>query len=142
MFGARFLTVVSAILLATAANAAPGVVARTVKPVEFEVFAPPVTEPTTGTVWSAGQVQTVTWDISGLDDAGKNTTGFLLLGYTIPGDTSGNEHLNITNPLANGFKLGDGAVNVTVPSVVPRDTYIVVLLGDSGDASKPFTITA
>ncbi|KAF8655828.1 hypothetical protein AX16_002913 [Volvariella volvacea WC 439] len=43
-------------------------------------------------------------------------------------------------PLAEGFMLRDGQVEITVPDFPPRDNYIVVLMGDSGNSSPEFRI--
>lgn len=66
----------------------------------------------------------------------------------------------VEHPLATGFPITSGAVNVTVPDVVDRDDYIVIrefsslirwrleihltcdtVFGDSGNTSPKFTIT-
>jgi len=114
---------------------------KRVQPVELDVFAPPVTNPNSTTVWSVGDTQSVVWDTSGLSDEGKNATGLLLLGFLDANDTTGNEHLDIKHPLAHGFQLGIGSIDITVPNVTTRNSYLVALIGDSGDVSKPFTIT-
>ncbi|OZJ03942.1 hypothetical protein BZG36_02938 [Bifiguratus adelaidae] len=50
-----------------------------------------------------------------------------------------NEHLNQT--LAQGFDLSTGNTSVTVPTDIPtRHDYIIVLFGDSGNASPRFTV--
>ncbi|KAG5646509.1 hypothetical protein DXG03_003276 [Asterophora parasitica] len=45
------------------------------------------------------------------------------------------------NPLAQNFKLRVGKIDIIVPSVPPRDDYIIVLFGDSGNSSPAFAIT-
>ncbi|KAJ6621845.1 hypothetical protein B0H10DRAFT_2016042 [Mycena sp. CBHHK59/15] len=95
------------------------------------VYAPPITSPTADTVWTVGEVETVTWNATGIP---AGVTGMIMLGYLTPG----NEHLNQT--LASGFNLTDEQVKVTVPAVVSRTNYIVVLFGDSGNTSPEFTI--
>ncbi|KAJ7288145.1 hypothetical protein C8J57DRAFT_1115512 [Mycena rebaudengoi] len=97
------------------------------------VYAPPITSPTSTTVWTVGEVETVTWDATGIPPGVK---GMIMLGYLNPGST--NEHLNAT--LASGFNLTDEKVDVTVPAVVGRKSYIVVLFGDSGNISDEFEI--
>ncbi|KAH9924651.1 uncharacterized protein BXZ73DRAFT_103489 [Epithele typhae] len=104
-----------------------------------DVIAPAVTHPTAGTVWHVGALETVTWDTSSVPAWSENT-GVLLLGFVEADDPSGNEHLDVDHPLAAGFRLADGAVKVTVPDVVPRDDYVVALIGDSGDVSGMFII--
>lgn len=71
----------------------------------------------------------------------KDSRGMIVLGYLSgkKGDT--NEHLDLKHPLASGFKLTKGRQNIVIPNVVQRETYIIVLFGDSGNASPMFTIT-
>ncbi|TBU48548.1 hypothetical protein BD309DRAFT_1015501 [Dichomitus squalens] len=124
----------SILALAALATTASAVALRAAN----DVFSPPVTSPTAGEVWTVGSVQTVTWDTSSIPAANQNQTGLILLGFVEDGSTD--EHLDIENPLASNFPIRDGAVNVTVPQVATRDDYIVVLFGDSGNASPKFTI--
>ncbi|KAH9038208.1 hypothetical protein EDB85DRAFT_2287610 [Lactarius pseudohatsudake] len=82
-----------------------------------------------------------------------NSTGQLLLGFlTLEG-----ENLDILRfpllpaprsvvlrahyPLAQDILLSTGSVQITVPNVSVGSNYIVVLFGDSGNASPQFTIT-
>ncbi|KAF7346566.1 hypothetical protein MSAN_01884700 [Mycena sanguinolenta] len=120
-------------------------------------FAPPITSPTAQSVWKVGQVQTVTWQVDlvfqlvsrliRVQECFRNTsrynavstrcvTGMIQLGYLDP--NSEGEHLSTI--LASGFNLTDEKANITVPSVVTRSTYIIVLFGDSGNISPEFTI--
>lgn len=92
MVGSRFFSAFTALVLASAACAAPS---NIVKPVSLEVFTPTVTSPAAGTIWIVGSSQVVAWDTTNLDDQGKQSVGTLLLGFTTPGDASGNEHLDI-----------------------------------------------
>ncbi|OCH90901.1 hypothetical protein OBBRIDRAFT_792812 [Obba rivulosa] len=102
-----------------------------------EVFDPPVTNPNADTVWTVGSTQTVTWDTSSLPPASQLTSpGMIVLGFL----TSDSENLMLDNPLAQGFNLSDGQVNVVVPSVPAGNSYIVALFGDSGNISPTFTI--
>ncbi|KAJ6508513.1 hypothetical protein C8R45DRAFT_967679 [Mycena sanguinolenta] len=96
-------------------------------------FAPPITSPTAQSVWKVGQVETVTWNASGIP---AGVTGMIQLGFLDP--NSEGEHLSTI--LASGFNLTDEKANITVPSVVTRTTYIIVLFGDSGNTSPEFTI--
>jgi len=50
----------------------------------------------------------------------------------------GEHTLNVT--LADNFDILSGAISVTVPDVVPGDNYRVVLFGNSGNWSPPFSI--
>ncbi|KAI0663390.1 hypothetical protein C8Q70DRAFT_1050075 [Cubamyces menziesii] len=113
MFANKFTAIVTALVAAAAAvSAAPSI-----------VFSPPITSPKAGDVWPAGTTQ----------------TGLILLGYIEDG--SEDEHLDIKNPLAVNFPISAGSASVEVPSVTPRDDYVVVLFGDSGNTSPKFTIT-
>jgi len=103
------------------------------------VWSPPVTAPQAGDAWSVGSTQLVTWDTDGIPPSAADNTGTLLLGY-FEGSSEG-ENLDIDHPLAFDFLLTDGSIYVEVPDVKPRDTYIVVLMGNSGNASPEFTIT-
>lgn len=63
----------------------------------------------------------------------------LYLGYLSEDSKSGNEHLKWK--LASNFPLSAGNVSFRVPgNTIPRDDYIVVLLGDSGNRSERFKI--
>ncbi|KAH8114439.1 hypothetical protein DFH11DRAFT_1466099, partial [Phellopilus nigrolimitatus] len=103
-----------------------------------DVVDPPVTAPNASTVWAVGETQTVVWNTSSLPSQITNTNGTVLLGFV--NDTTGNEHLMISTPLASGFDIRSGSVNIVVPNVEPRSDYIVALLGDSGNISPKFTI--
>ncbi|RPD62506.1 hypothetical protein L227DRAFT_485377, partial [Lentinus tigrinus ALCF2SS1-6] len=102
------------------------------------VYRPQLTAPVAGDSWPVGSEQTITWDTSDMPSEAEYQTGVLLLGYVEDG--SSDEHLDIKHPLASGFQIKNGAVNVTVPEVDPRSDYIVVLIGDSGNASDKFSI--
>jgi len=121
--------------LATAVNAVP-----IVDNVKRDVINPPITSPDEDTVWVIGTSQLVTWDTSVFEGQNLSTTqGEIFLGFL--NDTSGNEHLDINNPLANGFDIRTGSVHITVPNVDPRDDYIIALLGDTSNISPKFTVT-
>ncbi|KZT11949.1 uncharacterized protein LAESUDRAFT_733847 [Laetiporus sulphureus 93-53] len=102
------------------------------------VISPDITSPTLLTVWTVGSTQTITWDVSKVPQTGANATGLVLLGYS----EDKSENLDIQSPLATQFLIGDGQVDITVPNVTTRNDYIVVLFGDSGNASPTFTITS
>ncbi|KAI0043934.1 hypothetical protein FA95DRAFT_1562753 [Auriscalpium vulgare] len=124
-------------LLALAAAAAT---ASPVSPVSNVVVAPPITAPAGGAVWPVLSKQLVEWDTSYIPAEAQNYTGSVLLGHRIPGSDS--ENLDLYNPLATGFRLTDGEVEVVTPVVPPDNAYFVVLVGDSADRSLDFTITA
>ncbi|PWN29492.1 hypothetical protein BDZ90DRAFT_230362 [Jaminaea rosea] len=101
------------------------------------VYNPHITSPTKSSVWKVGSKQTVTWSTKGIPASLKNATSTLYLGYKDAG--SPNEHLDVT--LADGFPLMAHKIDFTVPKgLKERKNYIVVLLGDSGNASPKFTI--
>ncbi|KAH9924669.1 uncharacterized protein BXZ73DRAFT_91242 [Epithele typhae] len=97
-----------------------------------DVFVPPVTSPTSGDVWIVGTQQTVTWDISNAPQQITNPKGEVVLAK--------GGLLDIDHPLASGFDILDGSVNVTVPEVDAGTDYTIVLFGDSGNDSANFTI--
>ncbi|EED86010.1 predicted protein [Postia placenta Mad-698-R] len=99
-------------------------------------WSPDITSPGLLSVWTVGANETVTWDPSKVPQSNINDTGLLLLGY----QENGSENLDISTPLATGFPISAGQVSLTVPNVTERHDYIVVLFGDSGNASPIFTI--
>ncbi|KAI0269930.1 hypothetical protein BC834DRAFT_819748 [Gloeopeniophorella convolvens] len=99
------------------------------------VVDPHVTSPARGTVWNVGDKVNVTWDTADIPPPG-NFTGQLILGFQM----SDSENLDLDHPLASNFSLSAGQVEISVPDVAPRTNYIVVLFGDSGNASPQFTI--
>ncbi|KAH8555295.1 hypothetical protein BGW37DRAFT_132277 [Umbelopsis sp. PMI_123] len=105
------------------------------------VYSPKITKPDGSTKWRAGGTFTVTWDPNSAGAPIPNDyTGTIMLGYLLNGDKY-NEHLQWT--LAEGFKLNSGSQQVTLPSdLETRTSYIIVLFGDSGNASPQFTIKA
>ncbi|KAH7888669.1 hypothetical protein F5I97DRAFT_1804350 [Phlebopus sp. FC_14] len=105
-----------------------------VSPVTRDVWAPPITSPTSTTVWTVGGNYTVTWDASHPPSQITNPEGKVYL-------RKGNA--TQANPIAQGFQLSAGQVSVTVPSgTEPGDDWRVVLFGDSGNWSPVFTIIA
>ncbi|KAF9820722.1 hypothetical protein IEO21_01165 [Rhodonia placenta] len=107
-------------------------------PFEREVFSPPVTSPDASTTWHIGSIEQVTWDTSSIPKAITNSKGKLVLGYVNNGI---DEHLDLEHPLAAGFDITQGSVQVVVPNVEPANDYIVALFGDSGNRSPAFTIS-
>ncbi|ORY99352.1 hypothetical protein BCR43DRAFT_513470 [Syncephalastrum racemosum] len=102
------------------------------------VWNPQITEPSSATVWKAGDNVNVKWDttIQG-EKIPDGVDGIIKLGYLEDGSI--NEHLYWT--LAGNFPLNRGYQNVTLPSdLETKDSYIIVLMGDSGNASPKFTI--
>ncbi|KAI8367968.1 hypothetical protein EDC96DRAFT_505928 [Choanephora cucurbitarum] len=107
------------------------------------VINPKITTPSSGTKWTAGQNVTVKWKTTyGPDKTPipEIMRGYIKLGYFEKGDKY-NEHLKWD--LASNFSLSSGAQRVTLPSdLETKHSYIIVLMGDSGNASKEFTIRA
>ncbi|KAM5536540.1 hypothetical protein V8D89_009817 [Ganoderma adspersum] len=97
-----------------------------------DVFVPPVTYPTAGVVWTVGQTQNVTWDISNAPQNITNSKGLIILLKS-----------GITTPviLQNGFDILLGSIEVTVPWVVDGTDYSFILFGDGSNDSPTFTIT-
>jgi hypothetical protein len=108
------------------------------------VINPKITTPNSSTKWRAGESYTVKWDTTYNDGTSEQPipdtyTGTIKLGY-LEGDDP-NEHLNWD--LASGFKLNSGAQSVTLPAdLTTKREYIVILMGDSGNASPKFFIQA
>lgn len=101
-----------------------------------DVVDPPITSPTAGAVWHVGEKQLVTWSTNGLPSNVTNPVGMLVLGYMY----NNSENLMLNSPLATNINYTVGQVLITVPNVETREDYIVVLFGDSGNASPEFTI--
>ncbi|GAA5808996.1 hypothetical protein MFLAVUS_002396 [Mucor flavus] len=106
---------------------------------------PKINVPNSGTKWSAGQTVTIQWDVTYFDGTGtvpipEAAIGTLKLGYLEDGDEY-NEHLFWD--LDTGFKLASGARSITLPADLETKTsYIIVLMGNSGNASAKFYIRA
>ncbi|KAI9361327.1 hypothetical protein BD770DRAFT_383198 [Pilaira anomala] len=109
------------------------------------VINPKINVPNSGTKWRAGQTVTIQWDTNFFDGESnvpipEYATGMIKLGYFENGDKY-NEHLYWD--LASGFSLASGAQSVTLPTTLDtKTTYIIVLMGNSGNASPEFTIRA
>ncbi|RUP50187.1 hypothetical protein BC936DRAFT_140040 [Jimgerdemannia flammicorona] len=100
------------------------------------VYAPKIILPNSDSVWTVGHKELVQWNSTGIP---KGTPGMIMIGYLNPGDI--NEHLNWT--VAKGFDLYESHQSIVVPKDLnPGDNYIIVLFGDSGNASPTFTIKA
>jgi len=104
--------------------------------VSRDVVSPPITSPTATTVWYVGQTQTVTWSTTDLPVNQTNPVGMLILGYWY----NNSENLMLDSPLATNLNYSVGQAQITVPNVPTGTDYIVVLFGDSGNASPEFTI--
>lgn len=109
------------------------------------VINPHITSPSSGTKWRAGGNFIVKWDTT-YQDGGNDVPipegykGTIKLGYLEEGDEY-NEHLFWD--LATDFPLNAGAQRVQLPADLETKTsYIIVLMGNSGNASPKFTIQA
>lgn len=117
-----------------------------------DVWVPPITYPVAGTVWAPGGTYNVTWDTTSKPTNVTNSQGMVYL--RIGNATQ-------STPLAQGFPLTAGVVNVTIPAgTQPSTEWMVVrklishriqseanlalcfpVFGDSGNWSPPFTIS-
>ncbi|KZT23478.1 hypothetical protein NEOLEDRAFT_1069546 [Neolentinus lepideus HHB14362 ss-1] len=96
-----------------------------------DVYDPRITNPQASTVWVVEDNAEATWDTSDMPQHVTNPKGKLVLGYI----EDSSDH-----PLADGFDISEGHIKFRVPRVEPRNDYIVVLFGDSGNRSPTFTI--
>ncbi|MER8102813.1 GPI anchored serine-threonine rich family protein [Kitasatospora sp. NPDC094016] len=120
---------------ARAQAAAPAVAAHSAERTSRrDVYVPRILSPRAGAVWRVGERVDVTWDVSDPPAQITNRTGSIALrvgGVTL-----------LDRVLASDFDILLGRMEVTVPDVPPGDDYRVVLSGDSGNWSEPFTITS
>ncbi|KAK0184950.1 hypothetical protein F5146DRAFT_209885 [Armillaria mellea] len=121
-----FSTAFFTALLAVTASAS-------VAPTRRDIFTPPITSPTTGTVWTVKTIQNVTWDTSNppspITDRNRSSIRLIKSGGQLP------------VVLADQFDIMLGWIEVEVPWVIEGNDYSLVLFGDSGNRGKPFTIT-
>ncbi|KLO03806.1 hypothetical protein SCHPADRAFT_766579 [Schizopora paradoxa] len=104
-----------------------------------DVFVPKILYPHAGTVWKAGNHHNVTWDTS---DAPVNITNIQgMVVFAKNGLMFTNQTGGLDDPLASGFSILLGRIEIQVPEVAAGDDYQVVLFGDSGNFSPKFTIT-
>lgn len=96
-----------------------------------DVWVPKITSPTSGSTWTVGGSFLVTWDTSSKPPQVTNPYGKI---YLRLGDETQ------SSPIASGFALTDGRVEVTIPSDTTPGQYRVVLFGDSGNWSDQFPI--
>lgn len=89
-----------------------------VSPVQRDVWVPPITYPTNTTVWAVGGTYNVTWNTSTKPSEVTNPTGEVYLRYG--GATQ-------DYPIAQGFPLTAGTVNVTIPlDTSPNADWVIV----------------
>lgn len=82
---AKFATLLLA--AASAAQASP------VKRAALDVWTPVIIEPTLGSVWPVGTVQTLVWSLDTIPESAYGTPGSAYLGYYEDGSDS--EHLDL-----------------------------------------------
>ncbi|KAG0704226.1 hypothetical protein DFH29DRAFT_802236 [Suillus ampliporus] len=126
-------SIFSALMLALSCT----VTAAPVQPVEMLVWNPTIITPSSTTVWELGSTQTVFWKTNNVPVEKQNSTGRLLLGF----EANSSENLDTEHPLAVDFPITDGQVSFIVPqNTTRRNNAIIVLFGDSGNASPQFMI--
>ncbi|KAF9431467.1 hypothetical protein BGZ76_000270 [Entomortierella beljakovae] len=110
------------------------VIALVASVVNAIIINPHINYPRGGEVFKAGDKITVRWD--GSAAKGYPNRGMILLGHP----NSEGEGLDVEHPLAEGFPLTVGKYSITIPHVRFNGSYIICLLGDSGNISKTFKI--
>ncbi|KAI5116579.1 hypothetical protein M0805_009222 [Coniferiporia weirii] len=104
-----------------------------------DVWDPKVLYPHENTVWKVGYKHSVVWDLSEKPVNVTNPIGMIYL-------RKGGELLlivdNTDEPLASGFNLTIGRIEITVPNVEAGCGYQLVLMGDSGNFSPEFIIAS
>jgi len=90
-------------------------------------------------VWTIGTKLNVTWSLADEPVNITNGIGMVILAKSQIrfNDAPG----GFQDPLASGFDIRLGTIEITVPDVTPADDYEVVLFGDSGNISQDFTIS-
>ncbi|KAF9031749.1 hypothetical protein BJ165DRAFT_1396949 [Panaeolus papilionaceus] len=134
MFSTEALVTVLALVSSAVAHVSPSLVRRI--PVS-----PLIIKPDASSVWVVGSVQTVTWETNNFppDSQINNPIGQVFLGRSYTQEWG--LRLNRSHPLAKGFNIRDGSVQITVPDVPPLDDYLIVLFGNADNASPSFSIT-
>ncbi|KAG1752965.1 hypothetical protein EDB19DRAFT_977993 [Suillus lakei] len=94
-----------------------------------DVWVPSIICPTSDSIWTVGGTFSVTWDTSKKPSQVTNPTGKI---YLRQGDKTQ------SSPIASGFALSDGKVEVTIPGDTTPGDYMIVLFGDSGNWSAEF----
>ncbi|KAG9315758.1 hypothetical protein JVU11DRAFT_3407 [Chiua virens] len=141
--------------LAYSVNAAP------IQPTELIAFAPNIIAPARGDIWPVGSQQKVAWSTDNIPSEAQNYTVVILLGYFTFVNNTESENLDIAHPLATQVPIMSGMAMVTVPlnaTLGPNSTvagkyparhhihlfctHLLPVIGDSGDVSPPFTISA
>ncbi|KAI5118693.1 hypothetical protein M0805_003350 [Coniferiporia weirii] len=105
-----------------------------------DIWDPKVLYPHELTIWKVGNKYDVVWDLSQKPAEVTNFIGEIYLrkdGETIPSGPGSQ-----FEPLASGFNLTIGHIEITVPNVEPGWDYQLVLMGDSGNFSPQFIIVS
>ncbi|KAF9441998.1 hypothetical protein P691DRAFT_779599 [Macrolepiota fuliginosa MF-IS2] len=107
-----------------------------------DVWAPHILNPSSQSVWFIDQPQEVTWNTTDMPARVSNPNCQVYLGEW---DRKEKVYKKIyyDHPIASSCTLRDGNTTVWVPKeswVKPSNNWVVVLMGDSGDHSSPFTI--
>ncbi|KAI0086236.1 hypothetical protein BDY19DRAFT_1059093 [Irpex rosettiformis] len=123
----KVFSVLATVLTAAAAISAAPTAQHEVR----DVWSPKVLYPHAGTVWYSGQRHNVTWDLSSQPVNITNNPAFILL-----------KTENFVTPVVLGynFLLTDGRVEITVPDVISRPDYSVVLVGTGDNWGDQFRI--
>ena len=105
-----------------------------------DVYAPPITSPTAQTVWTIGEMATVTWDNSHKPVNVTNKNGRVVLYHPY-----GERGHKFVAELANNIDMEHAtSVSFKVPPVElygkPAANYTITLFGDSGNQSPDFLI--
>ncbi|KAH6907953.1 hypothetical protein BKA70DRAFT_1400890 [Coprinopsis sp. MPI-PUGE-AT-0042] len=127
-FKTSVLTFFVALCSTQLSSAAPSLEARS-------VFVPPVIKPDSTDTWVIGTTESVVWDVSNPPAQISNKEGLIVLRNVKT------ELLELDHPLAQGFNILLGTIDVTVPAVTPG-TYQAVVIGNSGNWGQPFEIVA
>ncbi|KAL5514688.1 hypothetical protein ACEPAG_2004 [Sanghuangporus baumii] len=136
MFSSRMTSALFTILFAlttlfTFGFAAPTNFAR-------DIWSPKVLTPNEEVGWVIGTRANVTWDTSNPPAIISNGSRVQLVKGGIPLASGPG---SFTDPLAVGFNLLAGFVEITVPDIEPGSDYQVVLFGDSGNLGPLFSIS-
>ncbi|OJT08079.1 hypothetical protein TRAPUB_1014 [Trametes pubescens] len=97
---------------------------------------PRILRPNGADVWTVGDVATIRWSNDGLSITTE--VGRLLLGFENPDNGQTMEFPS--QPLADGFALADGVLNVIVPAVPTGNFYWIALTGNAANQSPLFSI--
>jgi len=95
----------------------------------LDVFTPKIVQPNHTTVWVTGEYVTVVWET---DKAPENISNAASIRLGVCHQDS--------DEIIRDFDLRSGEASFLVPYYPPGDNYCIILFGDSGDVSEPFSI--